>query len=210
MLACKQMGSEVKEEENGSAVQYHNKNRQGRNSLYSQGRRRLLYQACYCSKGCWGLSESLGSLFSLYSIPPRLGMTVRFSACKRMGSEIMRTSLLEPLYQQRARRFFPKKVKKFHHRIEFYNYQYELCKAGKPFKAHDIELPNEMFMFSPYSWVVQVGKVIPCQKLRGWVAYYMAMKVDMYSSRGSDFASWDDGKIVDLQLVRCEREQGVE
>ncbi len=114
-------------------------------------------------------------------------------------------NLLESYRRQRAKRLFPKEKKKFWYCYEFNEYQYKLFKAGEPYSRREIELPCETFLVDHLSGVPQEGMVIPCQKLDGWIAYYRVTKVDMYSSPGSDFASWDDGKIIDLRLVRCER-----
>ncbi len=115
-------------------------------------------------------------------------------------------NLLESVRQQRARRLFAKEVEKFWYCGRFNSYQYDLYKAGKLHSAAAITLPCEEFLINPFDGnTPKEGMVIPCQKLHGWIAYYKVTKVGMYSSRGSDFAHWDNGEIIDLRLVRCER-----
>lgn len=113
-------------------------------------------------------------------------------------------NLLELFRQRRARRLFPKEKRRFWYCGELYNYQYELYKAGKSHSARDVQLPCETFLVNRLE-TPKKGMVVSCQKLNGWIAYYKVTDVDMYSSPGSDFASWDDGKVIDLRLVRCER-----
>ena len=116
------------------------------------------------------------------------------------------TSLLERFHQWRARRLFAKKKKDFWYCGEFYYHQYRLYTAGLPWRSTELVLPCETFLVDPYDEKPTVGLIIHCQRLQGWVAYYKVTKVGMYSSPGSDFASWDDGKRIDMKFIECYRE----
>lgn len=115
--------------------------------------------------------------------------------------------MVEWFHRRRARQLFAKKVKDFWYCGEFYFYQHKLYLAGQPWGASEIVLSCETFLVDPYDETPKVGMIIHCQRLQGWVAYYKVTKVDWYSSAGSDFASWDDGRIIDLQFIQCYREQ---
>lgn len=117
--------------------------------------------------------------------------------------------LRELFVERRARRLFPKKKERFWYCGEIYDYSYELHKAGKPHKTKEMELPCDKFLINPFSdaggKIPEVGDVVPCIKLDGWIGYYQVMKKWCYSSAGSDFAGWDDGYEVNLKLHHCER-----
>ena len=115
----------------------------------------------------------------------------------------------ELLAERRARRLFPKKKERFWYCGEIYDYSYELYKAGKPHKTKEMGLPCEKFLINPFSdaggKIPEVGDIVPCIKLDGWIGYYQVVKKWRYSSAGSDFAGWDDGYEVNLKLHHCER-----
>lgn len=117
--------------------------------------------------------------------------------------------LRELLAERRARRLFPMRKERFWYCGEIYNYSYELCKAGKPYKTKEMGLPCEKFLINPYSdasgKIPEVGDILPCIRLNGWIGYYEVIKKWRYSSAGSDFASWDDGYEVNLKLHHCKR-----
>lgn len=116
--------------------------------------------------------------------------------------------LKEFFAKRRVRKLFPKIKEKFWYCGEIYTYSYDLDRAGKPSKTSEMELPCEKFIINPYSdaggKVPQVGDIIPCIKIDGWIGFYLVTKKDWYSHYG-DFAMWDDGKAVDLKLHHCER-----
>ncbi|GAI49782.1 unnamed protein product, partial [marine sediment metagenome] len=90
---------------------------------------------------------------------------------------------------------------------EFYNYQYELMKQGKPWSGKEIKLPCETFLVNPFVNYNQIreGAVLPCIRTNGWIGFYLVTDKRRYSSAGSDFASWDDGYGINLKLHHCER-----
>jgi len=115
----------------------------------------------------------------------------------------------ELLAERRARRLFPKKKEGFWYCGEIYNYSCELHTAGKPYKTKEMGLPCEKFLINPFSdaggKIPEVGDIVHCIKLDGWIGYYQVVKKWRYSSAGSDFAGWDDGYEVNLKLHHCER-----
>lgn len=117
--------------------------------------------------------------------------------------------LREFLAERRARKLFPKKKDGFWYCGEMNDYQYELSKAGKPWKTSELEFPCDKFLINPYrnsgGRVPEESDVIPCIKVDGWTGYYRVVKKWSYSSRGSDFALWDDGYNVNLKFHHCER-----
>ncbi len=111
------------------------------------------------------------------------------------------------LEARRARKLIPKEKRDFWYCYEFYNYQYELSRAGKPWKSSELKFPCETLLLEPYrsKREIKTGAILACIKLDGWIGYYEITKVWMYSSPGSDFAGWDDGKYVNLKFHHCER-----
>ncbi len=118
--------------------------------------------------------------------------------------------LLTYLQAWKARSQFPKKKENFWYCGEIHDYKYELMKAGKPHKTKDMGLPCEKFIINPYSdvggKVPDEGDIIPCIRLNGWIGYYLVVKKWSWSSRGSDFAMWDDGYEVNMKFHHCEKE----
>lgn len=115
--------------------------------------------------------------------------------------------LKEFLAERQARKLFPKKKEGFWYCGEFYEYQYELYQAKKPWKSKELVLPCEKFLINWPQCYNQIceGAILPCIKLDGWIGFYLITKKWRYSSAGSDFASWDDGYEVNLKLNHCER-----
>ncbi len=109
--------------------------------------------------------------------------------------------------QRKAKKLFPKQVKDFWYCYEIYNYQHELKKQGKPWRTAEMGLPCEKLLINPYknSDLIRVGAILPLMKVDGWIGFYEITKKWMYSSPGSDFASWDDGSYVNLKLHHLER-----
>lgn len=115
--------------------------------------------------------------------------------------------LREYLVKRRARKLFPKQKSNFWYCGEFYGYQYQLYQAKKPWKSTEIELPCETFLVNPFQnhGKIKEGSILPCIKLNGWLGFYEVTKSWYYSSPGSDFASWDDGKNINLELHHIEK-----
>lgn len=103
---------------------------------------------------------------------------------------------------------FPREKLHFWYCGEIYNYAYELQQHSKPYKTSEMGLPCERFLINPYSdaggKVPREGDIIPCIKLEGWIGYYIVTRKGWYSHYG-DFATWDDGKEVDLVLHHIEK-----
>ena len=121
----------------------------------------------------------------------------------------MITNLRESIAARRAKNLFPKAKKKYWYCYEFHDYQYKLMKAKKPWKSSEITLPCEVFVFNPWytnGRLPEVGDIIPCIQLDGWVGLYEVTKKYKYESAKSmwaDLASWDDGYNIDLELHHC-------
>ncbi len=108
-----------------------------------------------------------------------------------------------------ARRYFPRVKKDFWYCGEIYHYSHELQQAGKPWKTSEMNLPCGKFIINPFrdsgGKIPNVGDIVPCIKLDGWIGFYKVTKKYMYSSPGSDFAMWDDGYHINLKLHHLER-----
>ncbi|MBA7652473.1 hypothetical protein ES703_60307 [subsurface metagenome] len=117
--------------------------------------------------------------------------------------------LRELVAERRAKCLFPKKKERFWYCGEFFDYQHGLYQQGKPWKSKEIELPCETFLINlvrdAEDKMPEVGDILPCIKLNGWVGFYEVTKKWRYSSAGSDFASWDDGYEINLKLHHCEK-----
>lgn len=111
--------------------------------------------------------------------------------------------------ERQTKRMLPKKKERFWYCGEIYTYSYELMKTGRPWKTRELELPCETFLINPYrdsgGKIPEIGDIIPCIKLDGWIGFYLVTDKERYSSAGSDFASWDDGYEVDLKFHHCEK-----
>ncbi len=108
-----------------------------------------------------------------------------------------------------AKRHFPKKKKDFWYCGEFNDYQYKRQQQGKPWKTKELELPCDTFLINPFSnaggKVPDVGDIIPCIKLNGWIGFYEVTDKHNPHTWG-DYLPWDDGNQVDLRLHHVRRE----
>ena len=114
-------------------------------------------------------------------------------------------------FQRKARKLFLGKIEKFWYCGAMNEYQYELSKQGKPWKASEIEFPTEEFVINPFNdaggKVPKVGDIIPCIKKGGWVGFYeVTKKYRSYDPAFADRLPWDDGYDIDLVLHHLERE----
>lgn len=113
------------------------------------------------------------------------------------------------LEQRRVKKLFPKSKRKFWYCGEIYTYSCELQREGKPWRTREMGLPCDRFILNPFSdaggRIPEDGDIVPCIKVDGWIGFYQVSNKYRYSSAGSDFASWDDGYEVDLQLHHIER-----
>lgn len=121
-------------------------------------------------------------------------------------------SLRNWLAKRKVEKMFPSEKNRFWYCGEIYNYAYELQREGKPWKTREMNLPCDRFIINPYSdaggKIPEVGDIVPCVKLEGWIGFYKVINKKSYSSPGSDFASWDDGFEVDLKLHHVELAAG--
>ena len=97
-----------------------------------------------------------------------------------------------------ARRLFPSKKDNFWY-----------CGAAFNYEGSSRDLPVNKFILNPYrdtgGKIPEVGDIVPCIKLNGWIGFYKVIKKWRYSSAGSDFAMWDDGYEINLKLHHVER-----
>lgn len=118
--------------------------------------------------------------------------------------------LRDYLQARRVGKSFPKEKEHFWYCGEIYTYANELREQGKPWRSSEMELPCDRFIINPFSdsggKIPKDGDILPCIKVDGWIGFYQVSNRHMYSSAGSDFASWDDGYSVDLKFHHCEKE----